>query len=138
MAPRRWSGTLVGMVERPRRVVTVFRSRLRPDAEANGYGELAARMERRARSMPGLLDFKTFVAQDGERVSIVVFESRDSHDAWRDDPEHRAAQRLGRDGYYAEYSISVCEERANRSFDARNDPGHDDHRAVPGSQNEPG
>lgn len=97
-------------------VVTVFRSRLRPDAEAQGYGELAAAMEARARSVPGFVDFKTFVAADGERVSIIVFETTEHQGAWRDDPEHRVAQRRGHESFYEEYSISVCDERHHGSF----------------------
>jgi heme-degrading monooxygenase HmoA len=96
------------------RIVTVFRSRLRADAEANGYAEVAARMEARARVAPGFVDFKTFSAPDGERVSIVVFDGVEHHEAWRDDPEHRAAQQRGRDDFYAEYSISVCAELRHR------------------------
>jgi heme-degrading monooxygenase HmoA len=97
-------------------VITVFRSRLRPDATANGYAELAARMESRARAMAGFIDFKTFTAPDGERVSIIVFDTWDHHRAWRDDPEHRAAQRRGRHNFYAEYSIYVCEQRHQHDF----------------------
>lgn len=99
-------------------VVTVFRSRLRADAEVNGYGELAAAMEVRARQMPGFVDFKTFVAEDGERVSLVVFDTVAHHDAWRDDPEHRSARQRGRDDFYLEYTISVCRELWRRHFDS--------------------
>lgn len=100
-----------------RRVITVFRSRLRPEATELGYEELAARMEARARSMPGFMDFKTFAADDGERVSVIAFDSLEHQAAWRDDPEHRAAQRRGQQEFYAEYSISVCEEyRTSRSL----------------------
>ncbi len=97
-------------------VVTIFRSRLRPDAEANGYPEIAVALERRARSMPGFVDFKGFVADDGERVSIVAFDSEEHHNAWRDDPGHRAAQLRGRNEFYAEYSILVCRPTAQRIF----------------------
>jgi heme-degrading monooxygenase HmoA len=89
-------------------IVTVFRSRLREDA-GDDYERTAAEMEQRARSMPGFVDFKLFVADDGERVSLIVFASRSAHDAWRDDPEHRAAQRRGREEWYASYSIQVAE-----------------------------
>jgi heme-degrading monooxygenase HmoA len=102
----------------PGPVVTVFRSRLRPDATANGYDELASVMEDRARAMPGFVDFKTFTADDGERLSLVVFDSDEHQAAWREDPEHRAAQRRGRDDFYAEFSISVCRELRRRSFGA--------------------
>jgi len=98
------------------RVVTVFRSRLRADAETNGYASVAEQVEARARAMPGFVDFKTFLAPDGERVSIIVFDGWDHHAAWRDDPGHRAAQRRGRESFYAEYSISVCEEHRARHF----------------------
>jgi heme-degrading monooxygenase HmoA len=88
-------------------IVTVFRSRLRHDAEARGYDALAEAMERRARELPGFVDFKGFSAADGERVSIVVFESIDAHLAWRDDPEHLEAQSRGRSDFYLEYDITV-------------------------------
>lgn len=97
-------------------VVTVFRSRLREDAEVNGYGELATRMEERARQMPGFVDFKTFTAPDGERMSLVIFDTIAHHEAWRDDPEHRLAQQRGRDVFYREYTISVCSEIRRRHF----------------------
>jgi heme-degrading monooxygenase HmoA len=96
-------------------MVTVFRSRLRADA-GDDYATTADDMERCAREMQGFVDFKTFVADDGERVSIVVFASREAHDAWRDDPRHRAAQRRGRADWYADYSIQVCELVAQRDF----------------------
>lgn len=97
-------------------IVTVFRSRLRSDAEKNGYAELAARMEARAKAMPGFVDFKSYAADDGERVSIITFDSAEHQEAWRNDPEHREAQRRGRQDFYREYSISVCERKSHRSF----------------------
>lgn len=95
-------------------IVTVFRSRLRD--EHTGYDETAMEMEAAARAVPGFVDFKTFTADDGERVSIVVFDSLESHGAWRDDPRHRAAQQRGREEWYAEYHIQVCELRSERSY----------------------
>ena len=99
-------------------LVTVFRSRLRPDAAANGYEDLAATMEVRARAMPGLLDFKTFTAADGERLSLIVFDTDEHQAAWRDDPEHRIAQQRGRADFYAEYSITVARSLRRHRFPA--------------------
>lgn len=72
-------------------------------------------MEAIARGMPGFVSFKTFAAPDGERVSIVVFESWSTHRAWRVHPEHIVAQRLGREQFYAQFHISVCEVVRERS-----------------------
>ena len=89
----------------PGQVVTVFRSRLRPDAD--GYPQHAARISELARTMSGYVDHKVFTAEDGERVTVVTFADQASHDAWRDHAEHRDAQRTGIRDYYASYSIQV-------------------------------
>lgn len=99
-------------------ILTVFRSRLRSDAEARGYPAVADEMERQARAFPGFRDFKTFTAEDGERVSFVVFDDIESHDRWRDHPDHRTAQRRGREEFYSEYRITVAEVLREYSFTA--------------------
>ncbi len=88
-------------------MVTVFRSTLRPEA-VEEYEVVSARMVDLARAMPGFVDYKTFASDDGERVTLVTFASHDDHRAWRDHPEHRRAQRLGRERFYDSYVIQVC------------------------------
>ncbi|HWD51676.1 MAG TPA: antibiotic biosynthesis monooxygenase [Acidimicrobiales bacterium] len=90
----------------PSQVVTVFRSRLRPDANP-AYGELAEEMEAAARQVPGFVDFKVFTAPDGERVSLITFATAEAQRTWFEDPRHRAAQRRGREEFYQEFSIQV-------------------------------
>lgn len=89
-------------------IVTVFRSRLKPDAKQS-YDPMAARMSELARQMPGYLSHKVFTADDGERVTIVEFADWESHRAWAEHAEHRSAQRQGRTEFYAEYKLQVCE-----------------------------
>jgi len=96
-------------------IVTVFRSRLKPESVAE-YHETAQRMLDLARSMPGFVDFKAFEADDGERVSVIIFASMETHRAWREHPEHRAAQRAGRDRFYASYDISVSKVVGEQHF----------------------
>src|SRR5690242_16824862 len=95
-----------GMEPQPGQVITLCRSRLRPDGAA-AYAQHAQRMSELARTMPGYIEHKVFVAEDGERVTVVTFADQASHDGWRTHPEHRAAQKAGRAGYYVEYSIAV-------------------------------
>jgi len=87
-------------------VVTVFRNRLREPAQEAYAAELEV-VAALAREMPGFVETKTFVADDGERATIVTFTDPESHRAWRDHPRHRQAQRNGSDEYYSEYSIAV-------------------------------
>jgi heme-degrading monooxygenase HmoA len=88
-------------------VITLFRNRLRPGDHAE-YERWARRMGELGFKMPGFVSFKTFAADDGERVSIIEFDSEAAHDAWRNQPEHREAQRLGRERFYAEFEVVVC------------------------------
>jgi heme-degrading monooxygenase HmoA len=89
-------------------VVTVFRSRRRAGTD-DEYGSLAAAMLAAAREQPGFVDFASFESPGGERVSLVTFASREAHEAWRNDPSHRAAQERGRRDLYEWYSIQVSE-----------------------------
>ena len=89
-------------------IVTVFRSRLLPGARAD-YLALVDRMSELAKTMPGYISHKGFFADDGERVTVVEFESEEGMRAWRMNPEHRAAQKKAREVYYSEYNIQICE-----------------------------
>ncbi|HLG88550.1 MAG TPA: antibiotic biosynthesis monooxygenase [Alphaproteobacteria bacterium] len=95
-------------------IVTVFRSRLRP-GNIDEYAKMAEAMSAAAMKMPGYISHKGFTAPDGERVTIVEFESIETHQAWAEHADHRTAQRLGRERFYSEYSIQICEVlRANK------------------------
>lgn len=73
-------------------IVTVLRSRLKPGVH-NEYVAMASRMKEIAEAMPGYISDKDFVAPDGERVTVVEFESEDTVRAWRQHPEHIKAQK---------------------------------------------
>jgi heme-degrading monooxygenase HmoA len=88
-------------------VITVFRARVRPELQ-HEYVVWVDRMRQLASGMPGFISHKGFVAEDGERVSIVEFESEATQHAWRIHPEHLAAQQRGRKDFYVEYRIQVC------------------------------
>lgn len=96
-------------------IVTVFRSRVKPEAQEE-YARWAAHMSELARQMPGYISHKGFVAEDGERVTIVEFASEQTQRAWSLQPEHVEAQKKGRSSFYLEYRIQVCEMRRESRF----------------------
>lgn len=97
-------------------IVTVFRTRVRPDADLDELTALGGRMYEIASSMRGFVSYKDFAAEDGEFVSIVEFESLDTLRAWREHPEHVRAQQLGKSTYFSEYHIQVCDSVRDYSF----------------------
>ncbi|HKO46476.1 MAG TPA: antibiotic biosynthesis monooxygenase [Polyangiaceae bacterium] len=100
-------------------VVIVFRSRLRAGVDPGPLEPLGTRLYELASGMPGFISYKDFAAADGEAVSIVEFESLETLEAWRHQPEHVEAQRLGREHYFSEYQIQVC--TPVRSYGSRRD-----------------
>ena len=60
------------------------------------YGSMPEAMAARARHAPGFVSIEGFTAPDGERLSIVVFESAVTQAAWRQDERHAVAQKQAR------------------------------------------
>lgn len=88
-------------------IVTVFRSRVKTEAQSE-YMKWAARMSELAKGMPGYISHKSFLADDGEKVTIVEFESEETQRAWALHPEHVEAKKMGRTDFYAEYKVQTC------------------------------
>lgn len=104
-------------------VITIFRSRLRPEHREE-YERWGKKIHELAVKMPGFISIKTFAADDGERVSVVEFESEETMLAWRNQPDHRTAQELGRKLFYSEYRIQVCQPLRDYSFPKKTDSPH--------------
>ena len=100
----------------PDKMVVVFRSRLRADADLQALEAAGARMYELASAMPGFISYKDFTATDGESVSIVEFSDAASLLAWHNHPEHVRIQQRGREEFMAEYHIQVCRPERDYSF----------------------
>lgn len=98
-------------------IVTIFRSRLKPEMLSE-YLVWAKRMAELAESMPGFISRRHYVAEDGERLTLVMFENEEAQRAWRMHPEHVEAQRKGRNSFYTEYHTMVCTPLRESSYSA--------------------
>lgn len=99
-------------------IVTVFRSRLKPE-NLESYHEWAARMAALAKTMPGYVSHKVFTAEDGERVTIVEFESEEGQRTWATNLQHIDAKKKGRADFYTEYKLQVCTVQRESAFSAK-------------------
>jgi heme-degrading monooxygenase HmoA len=88
-------------------VISIFRSRLRRE-NAEAFQELADRMMKLAEAMPGFISYKLYTSEDGERCSIIEFESHEELLAWRNLAAHRQAQQTGRERFYEWYTLHVA------------------------------
>ena len=96
----------------------IFRSLKRADMDADAYREDNARMFALATSQPGFVSVKTFAAEDGETVSISIWESREAAKGWGRHPDHTAMMARGRARYYASYSIRSFDGPPGRAFES--------------------
>ena len=71
------------------------------------------------RTVPGYVTHKGFVADDGERVTIVEFETEEALDQWRRDPEHAKAKRRGIADFFRDYRFQICSVIRERAWTAR-------------------
>lgn len=99
-------------------VVTVFRSRLKPE-NTQDYYEWAARIAALAKTMPGYISHKSFTAEDGERVTIVEFADDESQRGWSTNLQHVEAKKKGRADFYTEYKLQICSVVRETSFTAK-------------------
>ncbi|BCH24956.1 hypothetical protein MesoLjLc_46740 [Mesorhizobium sp. L-8-10] len=99
-------------------IVAVFRSRLNAQAQEE-YGVMAKRMGELARTVPGYVSHKGFVGEDGERVTIVEFESEEALREWKSHPEHIEAKRLGFTKFFSSFNYQICNVLHARAWESK-------------------
>ena len=97
-------------------MVVVFRARRTPEGDGPEYRKWFLRMSELARNMPGYISHKGYVAEDGERLTLFEWETAEALRAWATHPEHVPVQRLGREKFYTQYHLQVCELMHDSKF----------------------
>ncbi len=72
------------------------------------YQQMAQRLRELAFEKYGCLDFVA-VTEGDEEIAISYWQTEQQIREWKNDPEHRLAQRKGRDKWYRSVSIEICE-----------------------------
>jgi heme-degrading monooxygenase HmoA len=90
-------------------VVVTFRNRFNPGVDQQEYGQRVGKLFEIVSAMPGFRGIRSYAAEDGEQLSLIEFDSLESLAEWRDQPDHREAQQLGKQRYYSEYHLQICE-----------------------------
>ncbi len=95
-------------VKDPTEVVVIFKTHLREGADTEAYRRTSRRMHELVEQIPGFISIKPYTAEDGEEIDLVRFANEDALKLWKEHPEHREAQRRGREEFYDHYSIQAC------------------------------
>ena len=95
----------------------------------DGYTATSARMREALAAIDGFRAVERFESctESGKFVAIGSFDDEASVTAWRLQPDHRVAQRLGRDRYFIDYRLRMAE--------VLRDYGPDDRVQAPADSN---
>jgi heme-degrading monooxygenase HmoA len=103
-------GSLVHTPEPPYYAV-IFTSR-RTEGD-RGYGAMAEKMAALAARQPGYLGVESARGADGLGITVSYWRDEASIAAWKRDTAHQAAQRGGKETWYADFQVRVAKvERA--------------------------
>ena len=72
------------------------------------YAETAARLRDMAASKYGCVEFIS-TTEGNQEIAISYWNDEAQIRAWKQDPEHQKAQRLGRSKWYKSYQVQVVE-----------------------------
>lgn len=99
-------------------IVVIFEYRLRPGVDLAEYAALSQRLEARAASHArfGYIDMHGIETEDGAHIVVERFTDRERMRNWATDPEHRAAQKRGREEFYEWYRVTVSEVERDYGF----------------------
>ena len=82
-------------------------------ANADGYNEMAQAMAALAARQPGYLGIESTRGANGLGITVAYFTDEAAIRAWQQNVDHLAAQKLGRERWYAHYELRVAKvERA--------------------------
>ena len=99
----------------------VIFSSTRTDGD-NGYGAAADRMVELARSMTGFLGIESARdelagAQGRPGITVSYWSSLEAIREWKNQSDHLAAQKLGRERWYASYRLRIARVEYDHGFE---------------------
>ncbi|MCE8017769.1 antibiotic biosynthesis monooxygenase [Halomonas sp. MCCC 1A17488] len=85
----------------------------------NGYALMAERMAELAAQQPGFLGLES--ARETLGVTVSYWESLEAIAQWKQQVEHREAQRLGRNDWYAAFQVRIARVERDYGLGDRSD-----------------
>lgn len=104
---------MLAQTPEPPYYAVIFTS-LRTDV-AEGYGDTADRMVELAHGQPGFLGIES--ARQAVGITVSYWASLDAIRHWKQDAEHRIAQRAGRGKWYEAYTVRICKVERDYKFE---------------------
>ncbi len=107
-------------------IAVIFEVHPRPEHKEK-YLAAAAKMRPLAEGVDGFVSVERFesLTTPGKLVSLSYWRDERALTAWRNLPEHRAMQKLGRAEYFADYRLRVADVSRDYGLDERTEAPED-------------
>lgn len=112
-------------------VIAVIFEVVPTSGERDAYLDIAAELKPRLEDVDGFLSIERFesLSAPGKILSLSFWRDEEAVARWRNLPEHRAAQRAGREGVFADYRLRVAHVLRDYGLDRREEAPADS-RAI--------
>jgi heme-degrading monooxygenase HmoA len=87
----------------------------RTGGDGPAYERAAKRMVELAAQQPGFVHVDSVRGEDGLGITVSYWASREAIAAWKDQAEHLAVQKAGKQNWYQSFNIKVCRLEAKDS-----------------------
>ncbi len=107
---------MISKIPKPPYYAVIFTS-VRTEGEF-GYSDLAEQMAKLSAEQDGFLGME-HAAGDGLSITICYWNSLDSITKWRENPEHKLAQKKGYDTFYQSFATRICRVERDNFFERK-------------------
>ncbi|GAA6143707.1 antibiotic biosynthesis monooxygenase [Hydrogenophaga sp. 5NK40-0174] len=101
-------------------IAVIFEATPSPDSR-HTYLDLAAQLRPQLENLDGFISIERFesLTQPGKLLSLSFWRDESAVSAWREAPDHRAAQKAGRQGVFSHYRLRVAQVIRDYGSDSR-------------------
>jgi len=88
----------------------------RTDEDGEGYAKMAEVMDDLAQNQPGFIRVESARNAEGKGITVSYWESLEAIQAWRENSKHLVAQQVGKERWYQQYNVEICQVIKDYSF----------------------
>ncbi len=88
----------------------------RTDEDGEGYAKMAEVMDELAQKQPGFIRVESTRNAEGKGITVSYWESLEAIQAWRENSKHLVAQQFGKEKWYMQYNVEICEVIKDYTF----------------------
>ncbi|MGE7111918.1 antibiotic biosynthesis monooxygenase family protein [Lysinibacillus sp. NPDC047702] len=88
----------------------------RAEKDGEGYAKMAEAMDNLAQKQPGFIRVESVRDAEGKGITVSYWETLEAIQAWKENTKHLVAQQFGKENWYTQYHVEICQVMKEYSF----------------------